>query len=192
MAKFCPNCGNKNKLTAKFCEECGIALSNVASVPGVDKKPNLFWGMRSWWNHQSDNAKRRIGVLGIMGVVIVGILLIVGIGQLASSANSQPTWHSVANFTGEGSKDTAAFQVKGDKFKLVITAKTESLKYGAFYVFVYPEGKIGQYTTQGSIDPFSNITEIDEIYSYNGPGSYYCKISQNDLDNWKIEVFDYY
>ncbi len=191
MAKFCPNCGNKNKLTAKFCEECGIALTDVSSVPGADKKPGLFWGVRSWWNHQGDSAKRRLSVMGILCVVIVGIILIVGIGQLASSTNSQPTWHSVANLTGEGSKDTAPFQIKGDKFKLFITAKTDSLKYGAFYVFVYPEGELRD-ISRGSIDPFPDITATDEIYSYNGPGNYYCKVSQNDLENWSIEVYDYY
>jgi hypothetical protein len=191
MAKFCPNCGNKNKLTAKFCESCGIALSDVVNVAGTDKKSSIFWGIKSWWNYQNDNVKRGIGLLGIFCVFIVGIILIVGIGQLASSADSQPTWHSVANFTGDGDKETAPFQIKGDKFKLAITAKTESLKYGAFYVFVYPEGKI-KYATLGSIDSFYNLTETDEIYSYTGPGSYYCQISQNDLDNWKIEVFDYY
>jgi hypothetical protein len=191
MAKFCPNCGNKNKLTAKFCESCGAALGDVTNVEGTDKKPGVFWSVKGWWNHQSDNSKRVVGLLGIVCVVIVGIILIIGIGQLASSADSQPTWHSVANFTGDGNKETAPFQIKGDEFKLAVTAKTESLKYGAFYIFVYPEDKM-RYATQGSIDSFSKYIETDEIYSYTGPGSYYCQISQNDMDNWKIEVFDYY
>lgn len=193
LAKFCPNCGNKNKNTSKYCEDCGIALGDVANISWVDKRPISFERIIRRWDNQSNNAKYGIGILGFFCVFVLGSILIFGIGELASADKStQPTWHSVANFTGKGNKDTAPFEIKGDTFKLAVTATTESMGYGAFYVYVYPEGKIAPYTTQASIDSFSNYTESDEIYSYVGSGSYYCKISENNLDNWTVEVFDYY
>ena len=37
--------------------------------------------------------------------------------------SSDATWHSVANFSGSGDKDTSTFTIKGDKFKVKVTAK---------------------------------------------------------------------
>jgi hypothetical protein len=206
---YCPKCGKENTDQNKFCDNCGIELTkSVNKDQQVDKQAK---GLQGWWSQQNSGVK----VLSIFGVCCIGLILIVGIfGMLSPDQNtsnvtntsldepttttnttsgvSSPTWHSVATFTGTGDKDTDTFQIKGDKFKLKVTAKTESLEYGLFSVYVYPEGETASYSGQGAIDSFDKNTETDEFFINAGSGTYYLKTIAANLDKWNIEVFDYY
>lgn len=206
---YCPNCGKENSDQNMFCDNCGKELTqSVNTDQPVDKQSKGFQG---WWSQQNSGIK----ALSIFGVCCIGLILIVGIfGMMSpdqntsnvtdssssepatttntSSAVSSPTWHSVATFTGTGDKDTDTFQIKGDKFKLKVTAKTESSEYAVFAVYVYPEGETAAYSGQGNIDSFDKNTETDEFFINAGSGTYYLKTIAANLDNWDIEVFDYY
>lgn len=203
---YCPNCGKENADQNEFCDNCGKKLTqSVNTDQPVDKQS------KGWWSQQNSGVK----ALSIFGVCCIGLLLVVGIfamilpdintSIMTNSSSSEPatttnststpssqTWHSVATFTGTGNKDTDTFQIKGDKFKLKVTAKTESLEYGLFSATVFPEGETTSYVSQGNIDSFNKNTETDEFIINAGPGTYYIKTIVANLDKWDIEVFDYY
>ena len=61
--------------------------------------------------------------------------------------------------------------------------------YPYFYVFVSPLGETVSYVSHWSCAeaPYS-----DTQYIYEGAGDYYFDIGAANLDNWKLEVEDYY
>lgn len=201
MTKTCPNCGKENPDNSSFCKNCGTDLKSVSSAPASKGGPV------GWWSEQTNLVK----ALSIIGICCVGLLVIVGISailspdsntstttstptstQTATPVQTEPTWHSVATFTGTGDKETDSFTIKGQKFKVKITATTESLQYGSISFFTYPEGETRSYAGYGAIDSFSQSTETDEFMVTASPGSYYLSVLAANMKNWKAEVFDYY
>jgi hypothetical protein len=88
MAKVCPKCGKQNKITAKFCENCGTTLNDVTTTSKPEKEPkNTSEGIMDRWNKQGKGVK--IG--SIVGVCCLGLILIIGIGGLLSPENSTAT-----------------------------------------------------------------------------------------------------
>lgn len=84
----CPNCGKHNKITAKFCENCGTALNDVTSKSGTDKEvEGPSKGLRGFWNRQGSGGKAVTGVaaccLGVFLLVVVVGLLSPGITALS-------------------------------------------------------------------------------------------------------------
>lgn len=81
LAKICPNCGKQNKITAKFCEECGTTSSDVTSPPKAKEGSKSSGGVIGFWNKRSTKGKAGIGIVGIC---CLGLILIVGIAGLMS------------------------------------------------------------------------------------------------------------
>lgn len=205
----CPRCGTENPEDAKLCKSCKRLLRMPPKSPIYDKKESKE-GILETWNNQSNGIK----IASIIGVCCLGLILIVGISGMLSpdkntvNSTNQPaqtstpsqsstqaqsaTWHSIATFTGTGDKDTDSFTTKGNKFKIQITGTTSSLEYGSISFFAYPEGETKSYVGQGSIDKFSQNTQSDESIVTASPGNYYLSVIAANMDNWNIQVFDYY
>lgn len=145
-----------------------------------------------------------ISILGIIGILV---LVVFASGCTSSNTNSSysnesssqsgsntnsAAWHSVANFTGSGDKNTPSFQTQGKKFKLKISATTTSPQYAVMSFFTYPEGETVSYVDHGDLGDFNQTTVSDEFEITADPGNYYIKILAANLKNWKIEVLDYY
>lgn len=113
-------------------------------------------------------------------------------GSDTNTDSSDAKWHSVANFSGSGDKDTSTFTIKGDKFKVKVTANTESSEYAMWTFFAYPEGETALYEGDGSIDTFNANTETDEFEVTADPGNYYLSVLSANLESWEVEIFDYY
>ena len=197
MRKKCPKCKKGNSNDASFCQNCGEDLSKTSKLSNS--------GDKSWWNKQSTGGK---AIIGLLGVCIIGLILIMAVvGMFASNPNTQTsvsnstnnapststaaTWHSIANYTGSGDKDTSSFQTKGNKFKVNMNA-TEDNQYGYINFFAYLEGQSSGIVGEGFIENFNQTTQGDEFEVTASPGSYYLKISTANLKNYNIEVFDYY
>lgn len=84
----CPNCGKHNKITAKFCENCGTSLDNITAKSESNKDVGgPSGGLRGFWNRQSSGGKAVTGVaaccLGVFLLVVVVGLLSPGITALS-------------------------------------------------------------------------------------------------------------
>jgi len=215
----CENCGKeyileKGENPEDYQCECGGDLKSLFDIrnrpqPKTNKTSDSGNSFTDWWNNQSTNAKAGIGLGGICCIGIIVILAIFAMGgsdrnteNLTSTnidtepqtAQAQATWHSVAKFTGTGDKDTSSFNIKGNKFKVKITATadTNATEYAGIHFFAYPEGETADYDGQGSISNFNQNTMTDEFEVTATPGNYYLKVGSANLANWSIEVFDYY
>jgi hypothetical protein len=207
MTKICPNCKTENLDNAGFCQNCGNKLATVKTNPNTSTKSGS--GVTEWWNKQSKGGKTAIG---IVGVCCIGLILIVAIGGMfspdkntATTSNSSnptttvtpaapaaPSWHSIANFTGTGDKNTPSFTTKGNKFKVVLSASASSPEYAVLSFFAYPEGETKSYVGQGDISSFSQSKESDEFEVTASPGNYYLSVIAANLNNWHAQIFDYY
>ncbi|AEG18823.1 zinc-ribbon domain-containing protein [Methanobacterium paludis] len=59
MTKICQECGNENKDTAVFCENCGSKLGSNANTSKLNKTSNSFGGFSGWWNKQGTGVKQQ-------------------------------------------------------------------------------------------------------------------------------------
>ncbi len=206
MTKLCPNCNTANSDNSGFCQNCGTELTDSkASV-----KPNHTSGdgIGGFWNKQSKGGKIAIGI----GACCLGLIILFAIGSMVSpdkntsttpvntTATTTPvpatttsvTWHSIANYTGSGDKNTASFTTKGNKFKVVINASASSPQYAVMSFFAYPEGESTSYVGDGDMGTFSQSTQTDEFEVTASPGNYYLSVIAANLNKWHIEIFDYY
>jgi len=204
MTKVCPKCKTENMDNAGFCQNCGTELSSLKG--SVNPNNTSTNGISGFWNNQNKGGKIAIGI----GVCCVGLLILFAIGSMATpdknTATTQNTttattpaqtttpavtWHSVANFTGSGDKDTPSFTTKGNKFKVVINASTSSPQYAVMSFFAYPEGESTNYVGNGDMGTFSQSSQSDEFEVTASPGTYYLSVIAANLNKWHIEVFDY-
>lgn len=84
MAKICPNCGKQNKITAKFCEDCGTSLNevpdtlkqnNIQKNVQSSKFANIFDQIKNFWKGQNTKGKAVTGVaVCCLGVIIFGVI----------------------------------------------------------------------------------------------------------------------
>lgn len=113
MTKTCPNCGNNNKDTSKFCESCGTTLSSIENTGKTYKDTkSSSGGVMGWWAKQGNGVK--IG--SIIGACCLGLILIVGIGGMLSpdattSTSSADTTTTTAS-TPTWTEDDAINKVK--------------------------------------------------------------------------------
>lgn len=221
MKVKCEKCGKeyileKGENPDDFQCECGGKLKSLFDIrknrpqPKEQETTDNSNSFTDWWNNQSTNTKTGIGLGGICCIGIIVILAIFAMGEDKNTENltttttdtdaqpqttsAQATWHSVATFTGTGNKDTSSFSIKGNKFKVKITAtsSTNETEYSSINFFAYPEGETQSYDGQGSIENFSQKTMTDEFEVTTNPGNYYLHVITANLSNWKIEVSDYY
>ena len=215
MTKTCPNCKIENSDSAGFCQNCGTELKEAKKSVKSDETSGD--GVSGFWNKQNNGGKAAI----VIGICCVGLILVVAISGMFSpdkntstnSNNSAPTttntaptttttaptttttavtWHSIAKFTGTGDKNTPSFTTQGNKFKVVIKATASSPQYAGIDFFAYPEGETVSFVGQGAIDSFSSASASDEFEVTASPGNYYLDVIAANLNNWNIEVFDYY
>jgi len=84
MAKICPNCGKQNKITAKFCEDCGTSLNevpdtlkqnNIQKNVQSSKFANIFDQIKDFWKGQNTKGKAVTGVaVCCLGVILFGVI----------------------------------------------------------------------------------------------------------------------
>lgn len=109
----CPNCGKHNKITAKFCENCGTALNdvNTRSDPNKEVK-SPSGGLRGFWNRQSSKGKAVTGVsvccLGVFLLVVIAGLLSPGLTALSIDNNNISIDNVTTNLTIKGTSDANA------------------------------------------------------------------------------------
>jgi hypothetical protein len=197
---FCPECGNKNDEDSEYCVNCGSKLNKF-------HKPNKPERNES----KKDRINRTTKVLIIVCIILVG-----GVGltagfliQKESNSVSQyqitspnttevqnqtytPDWHEVATFTGP-MNDSRDVTIKGDKFKVIISA-VPSVTYTAndFRVDVF-EGQ--GLVNNGAIhwDPTESPKEKEVLMEIpQGNGVYTIKMYNYDVESWEVKVYDYY
>ena len=206
MTKICPKCKTENSDNADFCQNCGTELTSLKG--SVNPNKTSANGIGKFWNDQGKGGKIAIGI----GVCCVGLLILFAIGSMvtpdkntATTTGNAPqsttqaqttapavTWHSVANFTGSGDKNTPSFTTKGTKFKVVINASTSSPEYALMSFFAYLEGETKSYVGSGDMGTFSQSSQSDEFEVTASPGNYYLSVIAANLNKWHVEVFDYY
>jgi len=206
MTKTCPKCKNENVDDASFCQNCGNNLSTTSKTPQREKTQE-GGAISDWWGKQSKRNKTSIGIGGVCCIGLIIIIAIFGMSSPDQTNNTQnsgsnsnnvatpsssPTWHSIANFSGTGDKTTDTFQIKGNKFRVNLTATTTTLQYGVISFFAYPAGETKVYAGEGSIDNFNQTTQSDSFIVNGNSGSYYLQVNAANLANWNIEIFDYY
>lgn len=93
MTKTCPNCGNENKSTSKFCESCGAALDDAQ----IKSKGNMD-SINRMWNKQGTGVK---AIIGGVGVCCLGLIILLVIGAMVSPDvnTSNTTNQSSVNIT---------------------------------------------------------------------------------------------
>ncbi len=133
-------------------------------------------------------------------LIIAAIVLLVSIAAsvflssdiISSQTSGSETWHSVANFTDlEDKNNTSSFHIQGDKYKVKVTASSDS-EFGYLSLWSYPEsGAVDGSVQIVSVDIDSTtVTKENEVQA--GPGDFYIEIYAANLSNCTIEVFDYY
>ena len=182
----CPNCGKQNKITAKFCEGCGTALSDVTATSAPEESKSTSGGPMGWWNKQSTKGK---AVIGIVGICCLGLILIVGIGGLMSpdqtTSNVQVNTTQSSNATPTASSSqTSSSDTQGPI--AVQNLKVKSGGYGDYDVTCtlipnqdesYLEMATIWYDSSGAVieqDPLSwNIDNAKAGQTYKVTGSSY-------------------
>jgi hypothetical protein len=184
----CPNCGTRNDNDAQFCEKCGRPLKTF-------KKEGL-----------SSTSK----ILLVACIVLVlalgltaGMLLskndevsvvnnTTTVNQTQPQITYQATWHEIQSYSGY-SDDYMSFNTKGSKFKVVMSA-TPLASYNTNYMGI-DISNTNNVLTSGSIDwtaTESVNSKEKTIVVTSGPGTYWINVYTLDLDNWKVQVYDYY
>lgn len=185
----CPNCGTINDNDAHFCEKCGRPLKTVKNE-GMSSTTKLLLlaciilvlalgltaGMLLSKNTETSAAANNT----------------TAVNQTSTKVTSQASWHEIQSFSGYYD-DSLSFNTKGSKFKVVMSA-TPLASYNTNYmtVDIYDSYNV---ITSGSMDwtPTESVTTKEKsIVVTSGPGNYGINIYTQDLDSWKVQVYDYY
>lgn len=107
MLKICPKCKKGNSENARFCENCGTALS---AAP-VEEATTKTGGIMGWWNSQGTGVKIA-SVVGVccVGLIIVGLIAAMVIPDTNSTNNttSVPTNNSTSTVTKNTTPSTSS------------------------------------------------------------------------------------
>ena len=68
MTKICPNCEEKNRDSAKFCEQCGNILNGEKTIKNKSKINNA---PVKWFKNQNNGVKTILLIVGFCFVLIV-------------------------------------------------------------------------------------------------------------------------
>jgi hypothetical protein len=118
----------------------------------------------------------------VFSVTVVALLL-------ASPAHAQETeWETVAEFSGNGQKNTAPFTIEGDEWRVVWSSRTTTLPTGVghlFQLFAVRPGEDNYYD-----NTLANSTgerrASDTSYMYEG-GRFYLRV-QAANGSWRVKV----
>ncbi len=96
-------------------------------------------------------------------------------------------YRQIQTFTGVGDKTTDTVTITGEKWAVAWqTIPTSGVEeYAIFGVFIYPEGETVSYIAY--FDGLEGETVI-----YVGKGNYYFSVIVANIDQWQIDVYDYY
>ena len=99
----------------------------------------------------------------------------------------EPTWYTVTTFTGNSSKNTQSFSIKGEKWRVEWNCQlTGEFESGNFSVFAEPVGGGFGDLVANTMCPANDVT-----YFYEGEKTYYFEISSL-FTNWSLTVKDFY
>lgn len=103
----CPNCGNHNKITAKFCENCGTKLDNATKTSNTNENTkSTSEGLKNWWNKLNTKEKT---ISGVVACCIGVFLLIMVAGALAP----EPTHLSVNTVNAQIDDKVTEYVING-------------------------------------------------------------------------------
>jgi zinc-ribbon domain len=166
----CSKCGRDNPDNAMFCNGCGSPVS----LPPVQQ------GM----NADRASALKILAVIGglIMLVAMASTLSgnkssttspasVISQSRDAAPTPANATWHTIATFKGNGTKQTETFAVRSDEWR--ITWDTKPGKYGDMNFQIYVYGSDGSMK-----DIAANIIGKDtDSTIIRGRGDYYLHIN---------------
>jgi hypothetical protein len=197
----CQNCGHLNENDATFCEKCGTNLESKVSS-------KTFPG---------DQIKKEEGMAqSTKLLIIICIILVAGLGitagaliqmnkgdttvinnstvtQSPTQVTNQESWHEVNSFSGT-SDGSGNFNIKGKMYKIVMTANPQ-LNYNTNSMTVDVSDSNNNLITTGNIQwtPTEAISQKEKTIQITGtPGSCSMIVSANALQNWTVDVYDYY
>lgn len=197
----CQNCGHINDNRATFCEKCGANLETKFSN-------------RSFSREQIDKEQGMAQSTKIL--IVVCIILVAGLGiaagvlmqmdktgnaasnnsfvtQSPTQVSNQESWHEVASFSGT-TDGSGNFNIQGNMFKIVMTA-TPQLNFDTNSMTVDVSDSNDNLITSGNIGwtPTEAISQKEKtIQITSTPGTYSLTVSTNALQNWTVNVYDYY
>lgn len=104
MAKYCPKCGETNKDTSVFCENCGAEIPKTGYVPSSSKIPPESKSSGGWWSQQSSGVKAGIAIGGICCIGIIVVIVLLGVffpDQTTFDTNFNTTVPSTTTVSGQ-------------------------------------------------------------------------------------------
>ncbi|KUK72735.1 MULTISPECIES: zinc ribbon domain-containing protein [Methanobacterium] len=193
----CQNCGYDNDMDATFCEKCGSRLdrySHYGRQPGDVEKTGMSTSTKLL-------IVAVIALVAILGVFAGAWVMNpsktpantpVSVNESSEKVTYQADWHQVTSFSGV-SDDYRSFQIKGQRFKVVMSA-TPTLNYNTNFMNVDVSGTSGIIGT-GNLNwgPDDALSSKEKTVEFTGPpGSYYSQVTTKDLQSWTVTVYDYY
>lgn len=197
----CENCGYINDDDSTFCEKCGAKIKSTISSRAITQEPLK----------REEGMEKSTKIL-----IIVVIILIAGLGisagvliemsktgttivnnssvtQSPTQVTNQESWHEIASFTGS-SNGTGIFTTQSNMFKIVITA-TPQLNFNTNSMVVDVSDSNDNVVASGDIEwtPTEAISQKEKtIEITDAPGNYSVAETINAIQNWTVNVYDYY
>jgi hypothetical protein len=193
---FCPECGNQNPYTARFCMKCGYDYSQPTSFTSSSQvtPPRQ--------NAAPKNTQKPVSILsiflllGFFGIVAFAGFQIYSLQQSSTSYN-RPSYDNFSNTTSQpnysSQSDTSSQTSKSQSHRIVNQAFT--LKAGQFmsYKFTIPKSSgggtvTGNFVASGGGDDIyvviTNETGLTNIKSGNNYRAYYDsgKVTTDDIN----------
>jgi hypothetical protein len=203
----CRECGEQyylkdNENASNFECQCGGKLKEVIT------NDNGFIG---------ELGKQGTGIklLGVVGLLIIFGIIIVGLGGMGNSKETQTSpvapienttntpvqasWHNLITFTGKDltiDDNTPTFTTKGNQFKVIVDADSEtgSIKHYPYSTLVLTVKSKNSNAVVGSgeLKDFTSEKNKGEYTIYAEPGEYYISISKDEIKDFQIQIVDYY
>lgn len=193
----CQNCGYDNDMDATFCEKCGSRLdrySHYGRQPGDVEKTGMSTSTKLL-------IVAVIALVAILGVFAGAWMMNpaktpantpVSVNESSEKVTYQADWHQVTSFSGV-SDDYRSFQIKGQRFKVVMSA-TPTLNYNTNFMNVDVSGTSG-IIGSGNLNwgPNDDLSSKEKTIEFTAPpGNYYSHVTTKDLQSWNVTVYDYY
>lgn len=169
------------------CEALDISLTDARVIDFLDSTNRAtadvyncknYQGYNTWlvnWHTQTQS--QRVYVDIYTGEII------------GTGPEPGPCWHTVTTFRGRNYKETAAFAIKGDMWRM----NWNTVGHGndsAISVYVHE-----QWNFIPVIDSFARDTfpfNSGTYCVYEGPETYFLDVRAFELEEWQIEIQDFY